>query len=112
MKKIARIAVAAAICIFNTMEAKDGMETLTPKEKSIALSAAYAAKGDQNGLKTRSEEHTSELQSLGAISYAVFCLKKIFFLMIRRPPRSTLFPYTTLFRSSRPVTWTPKTEPK
>ena len=46
----------------------------------------------------RSEEHTSELQSRFGISYAVFCLKKIF-LMIRRPPRSTLFPYTTLFRS-------------
>src|SRR2546422_9061090 len=28
--------------------------------------------------------------------YALF-----FFLMIRRPPRSTLFPYTTLFRSRR-----------
>src|SRR3712207_7809361 len=26
----------------------------------------------------------------------------LFFLMIRRPPRSTLFPYTTLFRSSAP----------
>src|SRR5215510_12324986 len=26
-----------------------------------------------------------------------------FFLMIRRPPRSTLFPYTTLFRSDRPT---------
>src|SRR3712207_8084345 len=26
-----------------------------------------------------------------------------FFLMIRRPPRSTLFPYTTLFRSGRPI---------
>src|SRR5690349_22428583 len=25
----------------------------------------------------------------------------IFFLMLRRPPRSTLFPYTTLFRSRR-----------
>src|SRR6201988_5445076 len=25
----------------------------------------------------------------------------VFFLMIRRPPRSTLFPYTTLFRSDR-----------
>src|SRR3712207_8869619 len=25
----------------------------------------------------------------------------MFFLMIRRPPRSTLFPYTTLFRSSK-----------
>src|SRR3546814_9377042 len=28
------------------------------------------------GLKARSEEHTSELQSLMRISYAVFCLKK------------------------------------
>ena len=26
----------------------------------------------------------------------------VFFLMIRRPPRSTLFPYTTLFRSQSP----------
>src|SRR5436189_598497 len=26
----------------------------------------------------------------------------LFFLMIRRPPRSTLFPYTTLFRSAAP----------
>src|SRR5471030_3490687 len=26
-----------------------------------------------------------------------------FFLMIRRPPRSTLFPYTTLFRSELPA---------
>src|SRR2546427_5143139 len=31
----------------------------------------------------------------GARDYAV----SFFFLMIRRPPRSTLFPYTTLFRS-------------
>src|SRR3712207_8193820 len=28
-------------------------------------------------------------------------LISFFFLMIRRPPRSTLFPYTTLFRSCR-----------
>src|SRR6056297_3140754 len=93
----------------------------------------------------RSEEHTSELQSLRRISYAVFCLKKqknkdvliprpetevlvnwfvsdvqqmhvsddlritdlgtgSFCLTIPRPPRSTrtdtLFPYTTLFRST------------
>src|SRR5690349_25019907 len=32
-------------------------------------------------------------------AYAVLII--FFFLMIRRPPRSTLFPYTTLFRSSR-----------
>src|SRR3972149_1613010 len=41
----------------------------------------------------RSEEHTSELQSQSKI------VCRLFFLMIRRPPRSTLFPYTTLFRS-------------
>src|SRR5205809_4188729 len=28
----------------------------------------------------------------------------IFFLMLRRPPRSTLFPYTTLFRSAQQPT--------
>src|ERR1039457_2790534 len=79
--------------------------------------------------KVRSEEHTSELQSpcnivcrlllekkeltqgvFGAVRRSVCDLscKTIgslgrafiaFFLMIRRPPRSTLFPYTTLFRS-------------
>src|SRR5438874_12685043 len=34
--------------------------------------------------------------------YASFLILYVFFfLMIRRPPRSTLFPYTTLFRSRR-----------
>src|SRR5467141_4955460 len=32
------------------------------------------------------------------LSYVIL----FFFLMIRRPPRSTLFPYTTLFRSPSP----------
>src|SRR2546430_12638162 len=33
------------------------------------------------------------------VSYMLDVLHSFFFLMIRRPPRSTLFPYTTLFRS-------------
>src|SRR2546428_13807641 len=37
----------------------------------------------------------------GACCHCLF----FFFLMIRRPPRSTLFPYTTLFRSSRAWHW-------
>src|SRR3712207_8546531 len=36
----------------------------------------------------------------GFVYYIFF----VFFLMIRRPPRSTLFPYTTLFRS-RSILW-------
>src|SRR3546814_5257706 len=39
---------------------------------TINASAASAA----NSARARSEEHTSELQSLMRISYAVFCLKK------------------------------------
>src|SRR5690349_24705116 len=35
----------------------------------------------------------------------------LFFLMIRRPPRSTLFPYTTLFRSV-PATTSPIGRPR
>src|SRR6267154_4304290 len=41
---------------------------------------------------------TSDLVACHAHSSALF-LRFFFFLMIRRPPRSTLFPYTTLFRS-------------
>src|SRR2546427_8538600 len=37
-------------------------------------------------------------------------LLSFFFLMIRRPPRSTLFPYTTLFRSSTRLEPIPETE--
>src|SRR5471030_706285 len=82
----------------------------------------------------RSEEHTSELQSLRhlvcrlllekkkvhadvdaafvlvearptavAIALAHLNPARVFFSMKRRPPRSTLFPYTTLFRSPPPA---------
>src|SRR3546814_4714478 len=44
-----------------------------PAPGSWALEAGYL---DGGGIRTRSEEHTSELQSLMRISYAVFCLKK------------------------------------
>src|ERR1039457_3415422 len=45
-----------------------------------------------------------EVSSIHRYNYqlvAIHMLCFFFFLMIRRPPRSTLFPYTTLFRSSR-----------
>src|SRR5436309_14478343 len=35
------------------------------------------------------------------LSLSYCSITYFFFLMIRRPPRSTLFPYTTLFRSRR-----------
>src|SRR6202789_3767667 len=35
------------------------------------------------------------------VDKATYIFLLFFFLMIRRPPRSTLFPYTTLFRSAK-----------
>src|SRR3546814_3707063 len=60
------------------------------EEKNVGLRREHARKGSAPGLaarkpaglllarqaEIRSEEHTSELQSLMRISYAVFCLKK------------------------------------
>src|SRR3546814_1316595 len=55
-----------------------------PDCRTVALSSADGDLGDPavpdrlwaESLDRRSEEHTSELQSLMRISYAVFCLKK------------------------------------
>src|SRR5256885_3194641 len=50
------------------------------------------------------ESHLRAVSSL-ALSFMYFQFSHFlffFFLMIRRPPRSTLFPYTTLFRSLLP----------
>src|SRR3546814_6891566 len=41
-----------------------------------AIELREPARGPVRQAPTRSEEHTSELQSLMRISYAVFCLKK------------------------------------
>src|SRR3546814_5551538 len=40
------------------------------------VGAEFRCDGASRGDRSRSEEHTSELQSLMRISYAVFCLKK------------------------------------
>src|SRR3546814_6117842 len=51
----------------------------------------YAMTDDGKLLCVRSEEHTSELQSLMRISYAVFCLKKKTYRQIRKPRRDYIY---------------------
>src|SRR5205085_10287561 len=63
----------------------------------------------------------SSVQAQLYCSSALLLNISFFFLMIRRPPRSTLFPYTTLFRSTRATassailtptaTWSPSGSP-
>src|SRR3546814_2417784 len=54
------------------------VEVVRPAGRTDDLLVPYGAVGDEGDqvLVPRSEEHTSELQSLMRISYAVFCLKK------------------------------------
>src|SRR3546814_1382755 len=44
--------------------------------QKIRMAAGRTGRRRQRSASARSEEHTSELQSLMRISYAVFCLKK------------------------------------
>src|SRR3546814_2195672 len=54
----------------------EGDPKLFPHLNSCAVVKAELVCAASNYPKVRSEEHTSELQSLMRISYAVFCLKK------------------------------------
>src|SRR6478672_13041927 len=47
------------------------------------------------------DEVVQEVRAREASRSRLLYAQIFFFLMIRRPPRSTLFPYTTLFRSRR-----------
>src|SRR3546814_9566127 len=48
-----------------------------PVRMNLSATDSAYTKPEHAALTSRSEEHTSELQSLMRISYAVFCLKKI-----------------------------------
>src|SRR3546814_3470776 len=63
----------SAVLLDRRLRRRDGAEA-----QFVAADAIYAAWRRRDGtvFRTRSEEHTSELQSLMRISYAVFCLKK------------------------------------
>src|SRR3546814_3657981 len=53
-----------------------GRLRMTPWSYEARMNRGQSQLGRTRTLETRSEEHTSELQSLMRISYAVFCLKK------------------------------------
>src|SRR3546814_7688734 len=68
MKRATGLLAIIAACAVSALAFAQSQET--PPEEATAA-AAQPAEQD-----ARSEEHTSELQSLMRISYAVFCLKK------------------------------------
>src|SRR3546814_8177045 len=56
--------------------APQGRPMMLPMQAAVRLTHNERPMISNNSESSRSEEHTSELQSLMRISYAVFCLKK------------------------------------
>src|SRR2546422_784400 len=88
--KMGMVIVLAVVAV----QAVGGIEAMRVKLGAIDQLRG-ATTGGQGKRGDRTEEDKSEIQSRLHIVF------RLFFLMIRRPPRSTLFPYTTLFRSLR-----------
>src|SRR3546814_5060173 len=66
------------------------------RRRPVPILGSTHGSGRDWGRSIRSEEHTSELQSLMRISYAVFCLNKKPRARIRRQQRSLVLPRTLL----------------
>src|SRR3546814_8278409 len=80
----------------NARSAHPGKQDRVPDPQHFAYSALQR---HSSSPATRSEEHTSELQSLMRISYAVFCLKKK-----NKNQNNTLTNYTTEQQAAKTTT--------
>src|SRR3546814_5681078 len=74
------VAAAVALRALELYEERDilgHVNTVSPRfQARLRKLADHPLVGEARGVGLRSEEHTSELQSLMRISYAVFCLNK------------------------------------
>src|SRR3546814_2964128 len=70
------ISQAGALSVSGISTLNAGTGTITLAQVNNDFTGAVTATGKGVSITDRSEEHTSELQSLMRISYADFCLKK------------------------------------
>src|SRR6266852_3950665 len=62
--------------------------------------AVFCLKKKKNIIAEIQQRSDATFRLFDFVRHRALHIYSFFFLMIRRPPRSTLFPYTTLFRSS------------
>src|ERR1043165_10092280 len=93
MLQYLQVVRAGLVCFFFLMIRRPPRSTLFPYTtlfrsavRAEPRGARYRRTDRGSSGDDRSEEHTSELQSRGLISYAVFCLKKTKPLSYRTPP--------------------------
>src|SRR3546814_5700654 len=70
------IPLVTAQITFNQIYMRSDEKRFSDWKSFVAYAKKQNAAGKKPTIANRSEEHTSELQSLMRISYAVFCLKK------------------------------------
>src|SRR3546814_9118769 len=76
-RRIGLAVIVALLLVLGMQHAPDiRLSTSVPSGHDAVQVQAVVDLGTTAGALLRSEEHTSELQSLMRISYAVFCLKK------------------------------------
>src|SRR3989304_4635132 len=80
----------AVFCLKKTTQKKDRIDVVDQGQHHRSHTSAHD--GGSGGKLPPPCFISLKMRQIGMNFY-------IFFLMIRRPPRSTLFPYTTLFRS-------------
>src|SRR3546814_7590334 len=73
---VAGVILIAAIYFFGKPRRQGQGRRVGPGERGSRTEPTLGAQIESELAEARSEEHTSELQSLMRISYAVFCLKK------------------------------------
>src|SRR6516225_10599097 len=94
MGKVMRHTLGASLNIRHNLSSSKG-----PKPLQLKLLTTYIPKTSAFTLAFSTSQRLRTTRA-SARTFFTF-VHYIFFLMIRRPPRSTLFPYTTLFRSAR-----------
>src|SRR3546814_8303870 len=91
-------------CRVNSVSATPGWQPIACVERPAAPS-----RRSSSIIWSRSEEHTSELQSLMRISYAVFCLEKKIVTMARtinQVKDKHVVPHTLLYKTIQYVPYT------
>src|SRR6266508_4577067 len=78
------------------------------KKKSVRARVRISFEAGRNGGREHGQRMVFDrllrfVFAAGVVGDSSHYRHLFFFLMIRRPPRSTLFPYTTLFRSVGPA---------
>src|SRR5690349_333141 len=75
----------------------EGYEEALAHQEELQITLEFYNEGDATAEEV-TQQYEKTLLLIEDLEFRNMLSDEVFFLMVRRPPRSTLFPYTTLFR--------------